>query len=264
MAQNTIGKYFFKTTENAAWTDFATRFPYVCILSVDGMGARGDSVSTYDEQWNSSETDDFQITSVDAQTQQPKIIRKNIDIDLTFICGERYGAQDTQTCYDEFVNFITAKDFWIKSGYTGLMSHVVCLKSFKPTATKLKRGTKSYAMATVPLHCLEPSTVAQDVVVGDMYIGFGDDALTSMSEVTGLTNVQHYNVDNYAGTYTVTNPSTAYLWVCVRGVLDGYSVKANGFEVPMNSPLSIGDYRCYRTTNGILAHTMTFNIVNNS
>jgi hypothetical protein len=185
---------------------------------------------------------------------------------MTFICGERYGAIDTQTCYENFVAYIAKQgDFWIKSGYTGLQAHVVCLKGFKPTTQKLQRGTRSYIMATAPLHCLAPATEATpDPVVGDMYVGFGAATIYTEAQIQSLTNVQHYNVNDYERTCTIVNPSTAYLWICVKGTLDGYTVKANGFEVPMNAAVSIDEYRCYRSTNGILAHTMTFNIEHNS
>lgn len=117
-------------------------------------------------------------------------------------------------------------------------------------------------MATAPLHCLAPATEAsEDPVIGDIYVGFGAAQISSEAQIKSLTNVQHRNVDDYSGTYTIVNPSVSYLWICVKGTLDGYSVTANGFEIPLNAAISIGEYRCYRSTNSIVAHTMTFNIV---
>lgn len=261
----TRGKYFIKRREADVWEDIAVKFPSVNVLSLEGMGQVGDSTNVYAEQWTGSETEDFQVTTTDGQGN-PVIVRKNVDIDMTFICGERYGAQDTQTCYDAFVAYIAKQgDFWIKSGYTGLQAHVVCLKGFKPTTQKLQRGTRSYMMATAPLHCLAPATEASpEPYVGDIYVGFGAATISTEAQIQSLTNVQHRNVDDYSGTYTIVNPSTAYLWICVKGTLDGYSVTANGFEIPLNAAVSINEYRCYRSANGILPHTMTFNIEQNS
>ena len=157
----TIGKYFIKRAESDAWEDVAIKFQGLSILSIEGMGEIGDSTNVYTAQWEDSSTEDFQITSTQDNPSTREIVRKNVDLSMTFICGERYGAQDTQTCYENFVAYIAKQgDFWIKSGYTGLQAHVVCLKGFKPTTQKLQRGTKSYMMATAPLHCLAPATEA--------------------------------------------------------------------------------------------------------
>ena len=259
----TRGKYFIKRAESDVWEDIAVKFPSVNVLSIEGMGEIGDSTNVYNEQWADSSVEDFQITSTQDNPSTREIIRKNVDLSMTFICGERYGAQDTQTCYENFVSYIARQgDFWIKSGYTGLQAHVVCLKGFKPTTQKLQRGTKSYMMATAPLHCLAPATEASpEPYVGDIYVGFGAETISTEAQIQSLTNVQHRNVDDYSGTYTIVNPSVSYLWICVKGTLDGYSVTANGFEIPLNAAISIGEYRCYRSTNSIVAHTMTFNIV---
>mgnify|MGYP007056171808 CR=1 FL=1 len=259
------GKYFIKRKESDVWEDIAVKFPSVNVLNISGMGGVGDSLNVYNAQWLSSEQDDFQVTTTDTQGN-PVIIRKNTDIELTFICGERYGAIDTQECYDDFVAYIAKQgDFWIKSGYTGLMAHVISMKGFQPTTQKLHRGTRSYITATAPLHCLAPATEAsEDPVVGDIYLGFGGATIGTEAQIKSLTNVQHYNIANYAGTYTIVNPSIAYLWICLRGALDNYSVYGGGFDLPLNAAVSIGEYRCYRSTNSIVAHTMIFNITHNS
>ena len=261
----TRGRYFIKRAESDVWEDVAIKFQGLSILSIEGMGEVGDACNVYSEQFIDSPNEDFQITSTQDNPSTREIIRKNVDLSMTFICGERYGAQDTQMCYEDFVSYIARQgDFWIKSGYTGLQAHVVCLKGFKPTTQKLQRGTKSYMMATAPLHCLAPATEAQDAAEGEIYVGFGAATISTEAQIQSLTNVQHRNVSDYTYTYTIVNPSTAYLWICVRGTLDAYSVNANGFEIPKNTPLTIGEYRCYRSTNSILAHTMTFNIEHNS
>lgn len=257
MVQRLDNKYYVKKTTSDEWEDLTTKFVGLNILKVDGMNELGEAVNVYSEQWVNSQSEDFAVTTQDGQGHDV-VIRKNVDLQLTFICGTRYGALNTQQVHDAFIEYATKKgDFYIKSKYTGKEAHVVCLKSYKPTTQKLQRGANdSYIMGTVELHTLDiPQNSQPEPSLGDLYIGFGG---ATINDPTGLTNVQHYNTDNPAGSYQIVCPSLSYLWICFNGEIGG--VTANGFEVPMNAPVSVGDYWCYRTANNIKPHTMMFNI----
>lgn len=257
MAHGLNNKYYVRKTTSAEWEDLATKFQGVKVLKLDGMNEQGDAVNVYSEQWINSQAEDFLVTTQDGQGNDV-IIRKNVELQLTFIAGTRYGALDTQAIHDAFIEYTTKQgDFYIKSKYTGKEAHVVCLKGYKPTTQKLHRGVSdSYIMGTVELHTLDmPQTSSPEPTLGNLYIGFGGAVI---SDPTTLTNVQHFNTDNPAGSYTIVCPSLSYLWICFNGEIG--DVTANGFEVPMNGAVIVGDYRCYRTANDIKPHTMTFNI----
>lgn len=155
MAQDLSNKYFIKRLSTDEWEDISTKFRGVKILSCDGFNERGEAVNVYNEQWVDSQHEDFLVAS-----DNGVVVRKNVDLSLTFICGTRYGASDTQVCHDTFIDYITRNgDFYIKSRYAGKEAHVACLKQYKPTTQKLHRGiANSYIMGTVELHTLdEPS-----------------------------------------------------------------------------------------------------------
>ena len=257
---NGLTNKYFVSKDGVTWEDVTTKFVGVKILTLGGMNEQGDAVNVYSEQWVNEQAEDFLVTTQD-QLGNDVIIRKNVDLQLTFICGTRYGAIDTQRCHDAFVEYVTKQgDFYVKSMYTEKVAHVVCLKAYKPTLQKLQRGVNnSFIMGTIELHTLDIPQDAQPTYLGDLYIGFGG---ATINDPTTLTNVQHYNTDNPIGSYTIVCPSTSYLWVCFNGVIDG--LEANGFEIPMVASGTIGDLRCYRTYNQIVAHTMKFNIISNN
>ena len=256
MATDLSNKYFIKRHSNDEWDDVTVKFKGVNILKVDGFNELGDAVNVYTEQWQESQTEDFAITG-----ESGNIIRKNVDLSLTFICGTRYGAMNTQQVHDAFIEYMTKLgDFFIKSNYMDKEAHVVCLKGYKPTTQKLKRGVdNSYIMGTIELHTIEmPQNSQPEPTLGDLYIGFGGATLSTMTDISNLANLQHRNVSSAVGDYQIVCPSTSYLWLCFTGTIGG--VEANGFEIPIIQSTSIGDLRCYRTYNAIIPHTMNFSI----
>ena len=254
-------KYYIKKSLTDEWEDISEKFMGVKILTLDGFNEKGESVNVYSEQWVGSQDEDFLVTTQDWQGNDV-IVRKNIDLSLTFICGSRYGASDTQNVHDDFIDFVTKHgDFYIKSNYMNKEAHVVCLKSYKPTTQKLHRGiTNSYIMGTLELHSLtSPNTATPVVYEYDLFIGMDGAEIISESQIQSLTNVQHIETNDISGNYSIIIPSVSFLWICTNGIVQ--SVTANGFEVPIESPTLIGNYRCYRSSNGIKPHTMQFTIV---
>lgn len=158
MANNLSNKYFVKRQESDSWQDVTTLFDGIKILSIKGFNEEGESVNVYSEQWVNSQTEDFLVTTKD-ENDNDVVIRKNVDLEMTFIAGSRYSANgnvDTQNVYDLFKDYICKHgDFYIKSSYSGKYAHVVCLKGLKPTTEKLHRGNNSYIMATATLHTLD-------------------------------------------------------------------------------------------------------------
>lgn len=149
MAQQLTNKYFVRKSSSGSWEDVATKFRGVNILSINGFNELGETQNIYTAKWVNSQTEDFHLAGDVA-------IRANVDLSVTFIVGERYGANSTQATHDNFIDYICNHgDFYIKSAYTGKYAHVVCLKGYKPTTQSLHRGMNSYIMGTITLHMLD-------------------------------------------------------------------------------------------------------------
>ena len=154
-------RFFVKNTQSGTFQDITTLFNGVAVLKLDGMLAKGEPVNVYTAQWIDSQQEDFMITTLD-NSDNPVVIRKNVDLELTFIVRQKYatGTIDVQTVHDNFVDYITGSDVWLKSSYVGnKYVHCVCLKEYKPTIVKLGRGDNSYIMGTITLHCLDAPSV---------------------------------------------------------------------------------------------------------
>lgn len=168
MASDLTNKYFVKKNINKKWIDVTQGFIGVNILKISGMNEQGEAVNVYNEQWITSQKEDFLVTQTD-KLGNDVVIRKNVDISVTFIVGKRYGSLDTQEVHDEFINFMCNQgDIYIKSAYTGKIVHVICLKGYKPTVEKLQRGNNSFIMGTIEYHLLDSP---ENVVSGGLDAG---------------------------------------------------------------------------------------------
>ena len=150
-------RFFVKNTQSGTFQDITTMFDGVAVLKLDGMLAKGEPVNVYTAQWIDSQQENFMITTLDGN-DNPVVVRKNVDLELTFIVRQKYATAtiDVQTVHDNFVDYITGSDIWLKSSYVGnKYVHCVCLKEYKPTTVKLGRGDNSYIMGTITLHCLD-------------------------------------------------------------------------------------------------------------
>lgn len=156
MSNDLTGKYFYKATASGTYTDMTQLVDGVRILKIDGTNAQGEPVNVYTAQWIDSQSEDFMIPKTDLY-DNPVVVRKNVDIEITFIVSPRYatGQVDTLIQHDTFVELMTYKDIWVKSLYTNKEMHCVCLEQYEPTTTKLHRGNNSYMMGTLKLHTLD-------------------------------------------------------------------------------------------------------------
>lgn len=149
--------YYIKNSEQGNFQDVTTIFDGVRILSVTGVAAKGKAVNVYHEQWMDSQTEDFMVT-----TNNGTIIRENVDVEVTFLVHQRYANYiiDIKNIHDQFVNYMTNTDVWIKTSYqNNVIAHCVCLDGYEPTTMKLKRDYNSnYALGTIKLHCIETIT----------------------------------------------------------------------------------------------------------
>ena len=260
MNQELRNKYFVRKNSQAEWQDLSSLFDGLRILKIDGYNELGKAVNVYTAQWVDSQEEDLMFTKFDINNN-PIVVRENVNLSITFIVGNRYAADtiDVRTQHDAFIDYMTNGIVYVKSMYENKEVQCVCLDTYKPTTEKLQRGRNSYIIGTLELHTITKPNVSSIVVSGDLYIGFGSSALASESDITSLLNVQHYNVSDAEGTYTIVCPSLSYLWICTTGTID--TVTSDGFEIPMQQATIVGDYNCYRSSNNIVAHTMQFTII---
>lgn len=267
MARGLENKYFVKKKESDEWSDVATLFDGgLRVLSVSGFGEYGEAVNVYNEQWIDSQSEDFYVTK--KVNQLDMVVRKNTNLVVNVIVSRRYASTsiDEQSVYDAFANMIaTSGDFYLYSKYTNMVAHVICLDSFKPTTQLLNRGSKSYIMASITLHTLDmPSEHSSEPVTheNELYIGFGGESINA-SNIKTLASVAHYEEDDVANDYTIVCTSTNYLWLCSTQAIT--NVSSSGFDIPLTSQytdvtLDGRTFKCYRTYNRIVPHTMSFTI----
>lgn len=152
--------YKIKNTESGTFVNIETMFNGLRILKMDGFLAKGKPVNIYTAQWIDSQEEDFLITTINETTNNPVVIRENTDIEITFIIRKKYATNpsvsfDVQSVHDNFISYMTDSDVWIQSSYVNnKYVHCVCLKEYKPTTQKMKRGDKSWIMGTITMHCL--------------------------------------------------------------------------------------------------------------
>lgn len=159
MARDLTGVYYAKNTATGVYADLTTSFNGLRILKVDGFLSQGKPVNIYTAQWVNSQKEDFLITTKDT-SGNPKVIRENGDIDITFIVHDKYASSgttiDVMQVHDSFIAYMTNTDVWIKSAYAGNKSvHCACLQPYKPTTVKLQRGAASWVMGTLTLHMID-------------------------------------------------------------------------------------------------------------
>lgn len=258
-------KYFVRKSADDEWEDITTKFDGVKVLSISDMNGTGKPVNIYTAQWLTEPTqdEDYMVGTQNAQGE-PIVLRENIDISITFIVGNKYAtnAIDVVQVHDAFVDYMTDGALYIKSKYTNKEVKCVCLEEYKPTTEKLQRDGSSRIMGTIKLHTLGKPQQSVEPTVGNVYIGFGDNAITSMQEMLSLGNLQHYNKANASGNYTIVCPTLSYLWICTEGTIS--KITSNGFEAPMGLGSQFGAYKCYRTYHRILANTtMDFTVIVN-
>ena len=152
--------YQVKNAQSGSFVNIETMFNGLRILKMDGFLAKGKPVNIYTAQWIDSQEEDFLITTINETTNNPVVIRENTDIEITFIIRKKYATNpsvsfDVQSVHDAFISYMTDTDVWIKSSYVNnKYVHCVCLKEYKPTTQKMKRGDKSWIMGTITMHCL--------------------------------------------------------------------------------------------------------------
>lgn len=155
---NSTGIYFVKK-QNTQYQDITTMFDGVAVLKLEGLITQGKPINIYTEQWATEQEEDFCIPIT--ENNETTVIRENTNIELTFVVKQKYATNniDVLTTHNNFINYITNSDIWLKTKYYNMETHCVCLDEYKPTVVKLKRGNdKNFIMGTITLHQLNKPT----------------------------------------------------------------------------------------------------------
>lgn len=153
------------------FTPIAQLFAGVRILKIDGFTSTGEAKNIYTASWVDSQAEDYMVTTkkeVDGETYDV-VVRNNVDLDITFIVGARYGAEDVRAAHDAFIAYMTDGALYVKSEYVDRVMKCVCLKEYKPTTVKLHRGDGSHIIGTITLHTLDSRAGDNDGYIANPY-----------------------------------------------------------------------------------------------
>lgn len=135
-------------------------------------------------------------------------------------------------------------------------------KNFTGTHTETTSTSQSANMYQVKTDLPSVDYVATDIVKSSaitlnakkFYYGNGDATLSSESDIKSLTGGNSIEKATMAGTYSINKELNKYLWFCGSGTLT--KITSGGFEVPVNSVVTVDGYNCYRIS-GVNAETAT-------
>jgi hypothetical protein len=177
-------KYYVRRGDQQFAT-IASLFGGVRILKIGGMTGVGSAKNIYTASWVDSQTEDYMVAG-------DSVVRENVDLDITFIVSNKYGATDVRQRHDAFIAYMTDGELYLKSDYTGRTMRCVCLKDYKPTTEHLKRAgsTNDYIIGTLSLHTIDNRAGDDDGYVGNPYPTSGGDTPTpTPPQQVSTTNV---------------------------------------------------------------------------
>lgn len=161
-------KYYVRRGDQEFAT-IASLFGGVRILKIDGMTNVGSAKNIYTASWVDSQTEDYMVAG-------DSVVRENVDLDITFIVGNKYGATNVREQHDAFIAYMTDGELYIKSDYTGRTLRCVSLKDYKPTTVHIKRegSSNDYIIGTISMHTLDNRAGDDDGYIGNPYPTSGD------------------------------------------------------------------------------------------
>lgn len=156
-----------------SFSTIASLFTGVRVLKIDGFTSVGKPINIYTAQWVNEQQEDYMVTSqvtIDNVTYDA-VFRENVDIEITFIVSDKYGATDVRQVHDAFISYMTDGALYIKSNYADRTLRCVCLKEYSPTTQKLKRATGgNYILGTITLHSLDTRAGDGDGYISNPYV----------------------------------------------------------------------------------------------
>lgn len=151
----------------------------------------------------------------------------------------------------------TVTSLTVKQGSNSVYSGTVNPGSQK-VSVNTKGSTKYDLSATADGMTVTGSAVVNMVL--PIYFGFAEATSASVLNITSLG--KQAIKTSPGGTYTLTNGTEGhYMWLCVPDTMTISRVTLNGFDVPMeaaqSASTSLGGYKCYRSSNALVAQSYT-------
>lgn len=118
---------------------------------------------------------------------------------------------------------------------------------------------KAYAYGNSDYQAKESDLSQKSFVVGypTMKYGFHVSGTMSGGFIAALAGSKE--TKSPAGQYTATNNVTGnYMWFCVASQQSINKVTSGGFDVPLEAAVTVGKYKCYRSSNAVAAGEHTF------
>lgn len=120
------------------------------------------------------------------------------------------------------------------------------------TSTKVISRSINSTTNYVVQASLKGVTKVQQTTVNAYYpMYFGSSSLDQITDVTTLT--KQALKASPSGTYNISVNENEYIWWCIPNTMTINSIKSGGFEVPIEAPIALGNYKCYRTSSRLKA-----------
>lgn len=180
---NIAEKYYVRRGEQQFAT-ISSLFGGVRVLKIEGMTDVGSTKNVYTASWVESQTEDYLVAG-------DSVVRENVDLNITFIVGNKYGATNVREQHDAFIAYMTDGELYIKSDYTGRTLRCVSLKDYKPTTVHIKRegSSNDYIIGTISMHTLDNRAGDGDGYVANPYPSSGGDTPTPTPTQISSSNV---------------------------------------------------------------------------
>lgn len=130
-------------------------------------------------------------------------------------------------------------------------------------STKVNKLGDTVFEIAVEADGMQKSTSKKLTMVLPIYMGFAGASDAAGLAITGLS--KYAPLTSPAGTYKFKNTADGiYLWLCVPDTMTINKVTSSGFTVPMREvqtgQTELGGYKCYRSSNAIVAGEYTYTI----
>lgn len=130
-------------------------------------------------------------------------------------------------------------------------------------STKVNKLGDTVFEIAVEAEGMKKSTSKKLTMVLPVYMGFAGASDAAGLTITGLS--KYAPLTSPAGTYKIKNNADGiYLWLCVPDTMTINKVTSSGFTVPMREvqtgQTELGGYKCYRSSNAIVAGEYTYTI----
>lgn len=118
---------------------------------------------------------------------------------------------------------------------------------------------KAYAYSTSDYMAKDSDLSQKSFVVGYPTMKYGFHIVKTMTADSIKALAGSKETRNPAGQYTAKNNVTGYyMWFCVASQQNINKVTSGGFDVPLEAAVTVGKYKCYRSSNAVAAGEHTF------